>query len=262
MADKLTEQKRLIRQQIRAREAEIALFIAQVEKIIAGATKELVDTVYSVETIEALNVLAQFEQTLANAGLREELKKLRGVYAKELTSIQATFAAAGFDANDFFGGIDRVGVETLIKSDFDKISTTISRYGTDVKAQVARSVLVGQRIELDALQETIGARTARHISAEINTGMSAFNRTVTVTKAKDLVGENPSFLYLGPNDQTTRDFCRGVLTRRTPPIYTLREIESLSNGQLEPVITYGGGYNCRHEWRPISNELREELYGN
>lgn len=261
MVDKLQEQKRLIRNQIRAREAEIALFVERVKKIIERATRDLVATVETVETIESLNVIANFEQVLASAGLRDELKNLRATYAAELKSIQQTFAAASFDTNDFFGGIDRVGIETLIKSDFDKVSNVISRYGTDVKAQVARSVLVGQRIDLDALQESTGPRIANQIATEIQTGMAAFNRTVTVTKAKDLLGEDPSFLYLGQFDKVTRPFCQGLLSKRSPAIYTLSEINSMSNGQLEPVIAYGGGYNCRHEWRPISNELRQELYG-
>lgn len=261
MADKLQEQKRLIRNQIRARDAEIELFVARVEKIIAGATRDLVATVETVEGIESLGVLGQFETVLAEAGLRDELKKLRGVYAKELKSIQQTFEAAGFNTSDFFGGIDNIAVETLIKSDFDKVSNVISRYGTDVKAQVARSVIAGQSIDLNAIGENVTPKTMRAISAEVNTGMAAFNRTVTVTKAKDLIGENPSFLYLGQDDKVTRDFCRGLLHNRTPSIYTLAEINNMSNGQLEPVIAYGGGYNCRHEWRPISNELRQELYG-
>lgn len=261
MADKLTEHKRLIRQQIRAREAEIALFLERIKNIIQGATRQLVANIETVEGIEAYNQIANFETVLAEAGLGSELQKLRGVYAEELKSIQATFAAANFDTTQFFSGVDRVAVETLIKTDFDKISSVISRYGSDVKSQVARSVIAGQAIDLDAVGEKVTPRIMRQISTEVNTGMAAFNRVVTVTKAKDIAGANPSFIYLGQDDNVTRDFCRDVLRRRSPPIYTLSEINNMSNGQLDPVIAYGGGYNCRHEWRPISDDLRQELYG-
>ena len=31
----------------------------------------------------------------------------------------------------------------------------------------------------------------------------------------------------------------------------------MRNYQLEPVLTRGGGYNCRHSWSPVSEELIE-----
>jgi len=37
-------------------------------------------------------------------------------------------------------------------------------------------------------------------------------------------------------------------------IYHIDEIEKLDNGQGLDVMTYCGGYNCRHMWLPATKE--------
>jgi hypothetical protein len=42
-------------------------------------------------------------------------------------------------------------------------------------------------------------------------------------------------------------------------IYTEAQIAKMDNGTDLPVAVYCGGYNCRHHWRPVSDELAKEL---
>lgn len=68
-------------------------------------------------------------------------------------------------------------------------------------------------------------------------------------------------MYVGPLDDATRPFCEEILNSKDLPIYTVEEIQSMDNGQLGDVFTSCGGYNCRHEWVPISGNLEKELRG-
>jgi hypothetical protein len=54
------------------------------------------------------------------------------------------------------------------------------------------------------------------------------------------------YIYLGPDDSLTRPFCEMLLNRTAAKSMTREEIEALDNGSGLPVITSGGGWNCRH----------------
>lgn len=79
-----------------------------------------------------------------------------------------------------------------------------------------------------------------------DTAISIFGRQVEALQA----GDDPEtpFLYLGPADDKTRDFC----LEHVGKVYTRDEIDALDNGQLDNVFLTGGGYNCRHAWIEVS----------
>ncbi len=56
--------------------------------------------------------------------------------------------------------------------------------------------------------------------------------------------------YCGTLTPSTRPFCK----ERLDKVYRLDDIDAMSNGQIEPVITYCGGYNCRHRWVHVNPE--------
>lgn len=64
-------------------------------------------------------------------------------------------------------------------------------------------------------------------------------------------------LYLGPLDAKTRSFCQGLVGQT----FSVDEIEGMDNGQTGPVLTDGGGWNCRHEWVPVSVAVADALAG-
>lgn len=85
-----------------------------------------------------------------------------------------------------------------------------------------------------------------------DTAISIYGREVEAIQA----GDEPetTFLYVGPVDDKTRDFCLDHVGR----VYTRSEIDDLDNGQIDNVFLTGGGYNCRHVWHEISRF--SELY--
>lgn len=72
-----------------------------------------------------------------------------------------------------------------------------------------------------------------------------FSRSVNARKADDLDYE--WFEYIGPLDSITRPFCRPLVGH----VFSRQEIDQMDNGQTGDVMVSGGGYNCRHHWRPV-----------
>lgn len=55
------------------------------------------------------------------------------------------------------------------------------------------------------------------------------------------------FLYSGPIDDRCRPFCM----QRVGKVYSRANIDRMDNGQLANTFLTRGGYNCRHQWRPV-----------
>jgi hypothetical protein len=87
-------------------------------------------------------------------------------------------------------------------------------------------------------------------SSAVDTAIIGTGRAVVMLQAERAAeddGESLVFKYVGPRDRKTRPFC----AERVGRIYTRAAIDEMDNGQLKPVATFGGGYNCRHSWAPL-----------
>jgi hypothetical protein len=73
-----------------------------------------------------------------------------------------------------------------------------------------------------------------------------FGRSVTAAIAEE--AGLRFYLYTGPIDGVTRDFCRPLVDK----VVSESQMKKLNNKQGLPVKTAGGGYNCRHSWSPVS----------
>jgi len=65
------------------------------------------------------------------------------------------------------------------------------------------------------------------------------------------------FLYYGNLQSNSRRFC----IAHVDGVYTNQQINEMQNGQLEPVRTFCGGYNCRHQWVPVDPSWDDDLSG-
>ena len=121
----------------------------------------------------------------------------------------------------------------------DKATTQLTQgiielqYGTATQSEIAQQLI--------STVENVTATIKAQASTQVNTGLQGFFRQSNVKLADD-AGIN-KYEYVGPDDEITRDFCVAHLGK----VRTLEEWDSLSNGQLSPVSTFGGGYNCRHQ---------------
>lgn len=245
-----TAQARLNRQ-IKMQEAQVTGFLSRLNLFLNNNLEDILGGVVSGETsaIESARILGSLQDELINLGLNREVGNLQAIYADELRSINDEFAHIGNVRP--FAEIDLNTIEALVNFDIERVTGQVQNYVDDIRSTLIRNVLTGETPNFTALRDDLGNKLVSNLETEINTGLMGFNRSVTVSKAQDLGFD--SFEYLGPDDKITRPFCQKVLEDRSPPVYTLAEIQAMKNKQGLPVLTYGGGYNCRHIWRPVAN---------
>ena len=131
-------------------------------------------------------------------------------------------------------------VETL----FDDV--IIPNVASGVKESlVAMTVDVPMTQAISSLSQKMKSATGRQLT-EVNTKLSMYGRGVTAAMAEE-AGLN-YYLYTGPIDGITRDFCRPLVDK----VVSESQMKKLNNRQGLPVKTGGGGYNCRHSWSPVS----------
>jgi hypothetical protein len=248
--------KRILVSHSSIRESRIALFAERFMRELDRAVQRAVRSAGKDPAIMEQLKQGQLAQLLGAKDLGRLAKAfLEKTYEVELRQVQEYFKLVGKGVDLDIADIE--AAEALVKLDLRKIDTVISRYIGGLESQIMREVILGDSIDIDDLRISLGDTAARNIDAELRTGTMAFNRTVVAKKAHEVFGENPRYLYTGPDDAVTRDFCAEVLNPgdRDLPIYTEDEIAAMDNGQGLDALTYGGGWNCRHSWNPISDDF-------
>ena len=135
-----------------------------------------------------------------------------------------------------FQGLEDLGVEYL-----------------DVLAkQVYESTLTGATFaaSVAAVKATVADGMGRYVKQQVHDSLTQFDRTVNVKVALDSGAEK--FIYKGPDDEVTRDFCEKHINK----VYTIDEIREIWQGEWagkssSNAFATAGGYNCRHRWRPV-----------
>lgn len=240
---------------IDATSKELELFVLKLEKILKGKAKQIVKDLYSGNDFarqrasDAAAIIAQLDQVLGDSQVQQQLGELRQIYGKELHAIRDVYFSGIETGKQFYTGVDADVVETLIKFDTDSVLTHVTSYVDDTRSMLMRGVLTGDVPNFDDIH---GATFPGNLQTEVQTLFSSFSRTVIAKKAKDVGLDR--FEYIGPDDDLTRPFCQKLLEQRDPPVYTTEEIDAMDNGQMGDVMANCGGYNCRHQWRPVSGE--------
>jgi hypothetical protein len=108
---------------------------------------------------------------------------------------------------------------------------------------------------LRSLSRTLDANLAA-VRTLFDTQVAVFGRQIEDTATAELGPAQP-FLYLGPVDDVTRDWCLD----RVGKVYTRAAIEAMDNGQLPNAMRTGGGYNCRHTFMAVESQALKALVG-
>ena len=130
--------------------------------------------------------------------------------------------------------------------------------GEDIAVQLWRVTLdgvLGTRPVLDLVDDIADALdiSERQARTLYDTMTSTFSRQVGQIGT---TGEpDEAFLYVGPDDDKTREFCK----ERVDQVFSRKAIEEMDNGQMPNPMLTGGGYNCRHQFRRVSRLDRELL---
>lgn len=254
-----------LRRAERRRDSDLSRFENDLARIFDSSIDELVRglDVGNVSATEAAQQIGRLTEIMQSQGFSDLLSSVEELYAEELFEIRQ--AQANEPAGVTLSGLDADIVNQLIDFDIGIFQSQRFQFEDQVKAQVMRSVLLGQDIDPELIKEQVSRRAQNNIKTEVRTGLQSFQRTITVRKGIELDGPNARFLYIGPDDKVTRDFCRSVLRgdvlgdSRANPIYTAEEIQRMNNEQGLPVLAAGGGFNCRHRWRLVTDDLEASL---
>jgi len=187
---------------------------------------------------------------LLDAGLGDLVLDITEAERDTLANVEQLLLASsdGFDVNALEGIGQALADDTISGIIDDVIVPDVQR--------VVRDALAGAQFTADP-SETIGSLDAALRSAEgrqiteARTRITSFGRELTAVAAESAGIDH--YLYTGPLDGITRPFCRQLAGK----VFTKSQVQDLRNYQIEPPLVRGGGYNCRHTWAPVSEELIE-----
>lgn len=199
-------------------------------------------------------MLGGLESAIKDAGLSEQFGKVRGLFDERFQEIQDEFRSTTGKAA-LLSGFTKQNLNTLVDSRLLMASTYITDYVGDIRTIVLESIVAGRKVNAREVLEKAEGRALANIETEVNTTLMAYQRAVHMEKA--IKAGADKFLYVGPDDDITRPFCADHVDQ----IYTREEIDNMDNGTDLPVSLFCGGYNCRHHWRPVSDELAKEIEG-
>lgn len=251
-----TPRQQEIKRKLKARERAIEGFVNRLDRFLEVNVQEILGEVESgsIKGIEAARILGGLQTALVEAGMQRELGRLIAIYGDELEEIQAAVGKVAGRAVPF-SNLDMDTIEALIQFDADMVQSRIFTYIDDVKATVMQSLIAGSPVNLKALHQDYGLPALGNIKTEVSTTIAGFQRSVSQKKAQDVGLE--LFLYLGPDDDVTRPFCE----ERVGQVFDIDQIRDWDNGQGLPADIYLGGYNCRHQLVPVTEEEAREEYG-
>lgn len=128
--------------------------------------------------------------------------------------------------------------------------TSIIAYTQQLGEQMRISLIEGvsSGLSKEELKSLLGRNlnlSPGRIETVVSTSMATYRRSVTAVMAESLP-EDTLFWYEGPLDHKTRPICRVMLS-----------VGPLMRGDIDAsfpgAFLDGGGYNCRHEWLPLSS---------
>jgi hypothetical protein len=193
----------------------------------------VVDTALSRQQIQQVLIDSGYYQTtgaLLNEGYQAAINESANLYS-QLYDESFQFQDVSLQQLNALKNLDLTQFNQLA----DTAAQTLNRTLTDLQFGA-----IDFNQALTTLREKVVDQLQRHGKTWLTTGLSGIYRESTTQLASDNGIER--YQYVGPNDSLTRPFCKKYLGQ----VKTLDEWNKLDNGQINPVGTYGGGYNCRH----------------
>ena len=229
------------------KEVEVA---KEFEKQLAKSTKKLQEAVTRLMKQGRGDILLnmsplELKNFLISEGLGESIAYFE---QSQLDIVQLTNEAMkAIDPNFISGDINIISstIQRTVASVFD--DSVIPDLTKAIKNTVNSALVIGStKAPLDALASEFLKSVGRN-TTQARLKIAEFGRSTQAVNAESAGLD--LFLYVGPKDGITRPFCRKLVGK----VLSKSQINRLNNGQgAGPVLTTGGGYNCRHSWAPIS----------
>jgi hypothetical protein len=228
---------------------EVALVFQKLSNAISIAIRKL-KVESDPNNIDAvLGVLASFDRLLRSEEIRGEFVAIRSMHATIINeAIEIVSKGVGITGAEVLTGLNARAVELAVQTNLESIFKNLDSAVSNSKSIIVNSIVAGELPDLEAIAEATG-KTVFNIKTEALTAIDTIQRAVVTSESIRRGVE--MFEYSGQLDKKTRPFCVELLTRRTPPTYSIDEIRGMDNGQGLDVINSCGGYNCRHMWLPV-----------
>lgn len=196
---------------------------------IANAAATLVSTIDGAGFSQAIEVQAQAIRDIAFDVLKE--------YPDDLP--------AKFSADS------QAAMEMLVAGADADVTSAMQAMASSVAAMLRAAAMGGVKVAdlLARVGNVLGLSEAQILTISTS-ALHSFSASVTIQQSKEAGVE--WYVYLGPNDPSTREWCGHWVGRRG----RLEDFEATADQwgrskQPLPVGTWRGGFNCRHELVPL-----------
>lgn len=227
--------------------------LAEYEGLVSQITGALTRQVNGLERVADGRLMHEISplkarQILDDAGWSTAYSGLRSALEQSVTANAPLLEALGYGSP----APSRRAFLTAVTMGDAELDAIRSRLGQVLYSNLAQATVmpIKQSTLAFVIQEATQASVARAKSVA-NTAMAGFQRDIAQQAAADLPQSETLYLYIGPKDDRTRDFCK----RRAGKAFRLSDLLGARNKSGLPVMRYGGGYNCRHSIIPITRAI-------
>ena len=145
-------------------------------------------------------------------------------------------------------------IQLLIEMDHEVWEAYLPYLSAQMKQQITLGVFTGLT-EAEIINNiTAAVLSEAQVATLITTTLNNYSRSINYLMMKE-APRDTLYQYVGPIDGKTRNVC---LKQGAEGPLTMNQIEKAYG---KSVLTYGGGYNCRHAWESVSEVgVMKELY--
>ena len=145
-------------------------------------------------------------------------------------------------------------IQLLIEMDQEVWEAYLPYLSAQMKQQITLGVFTGLT-EAEIINNiTAAVLSEAQVATLITTTLNNYSRSINYMMMKE-APRDTLYQYVGPIDGKTRTVC---LKQCAEGPLTMDQIEKAYG---KSVLTYGGGYNCRHAWESVSEVgVMKELY--
>ena len=137
-------------------------------------------------------------------------------------------------------------IQLLIQMDIEVWEAYLPYLSAQIQQQIILGVYSG--LTASEIVASIGSATltGNQVATVITTSLNNYSRSINLLMMEE-APSNTLYQYVGPIDGRTRDIC---LQMGSEGPLTQSQIEKAYG---RDVLTYGGGYNCRHAWEEVAD---------
>ena len=224
----------------------IAQQVEQLSKKLGMAKEEIVDAISQLTKGKSKKEIVNIINNL-------DINKIVGL---KTAGIMAGYVAAQKDillSKEFFAPISEEELQALLIASEQYFGANLVGMGGVIQQQVLSGIV--NRRSVDEIVELIGKQgyAAHSLDRIVNDGMNNYSRAVS-SFMMDEAPENTKYVYIGPADEKTREFCLQLMAAGEE---TRKEIR---DNAWTTSLTEGGGVNCRHNWERASKKVKTKFH--